>query len=226
VRCGPSWDLPWYLLTTVRWCEARALDPGAFAFTMAAISYDVDPVPNRKCLLDMLAAHRTHDADERDHLARMLALLEVSDDPFTRAQFVPGHFTASAFVVAPSNDALLLIQHPKLGRWLQPGGHVEPCDTDLLAAARREVYEEVGLRDLPTAVDGVFDLDVHHIPPLGREPAHEHFDVRFAFLAPDRDLRVGEDTEAKVARWFSLPELEAGASDASVLRAARKLVPR
>jgi 8-oxo-dGTP pyrophosphatase MutT (NUDIX family) len=190
---------------------------------MAAIGYDVDPVPSREHLQNLLAAHRAQDAEERGHLARMLALLDVPEDPFVRAHFAPGHFTASAFIVAPDGDALLLIQHPKLRRWLQPGGHVESSDVDLLAAARREVHEEVGLRDLPTAVDGVFDLDVHRIPPLAREPAHEHFDVRFAFRAPDLDLRVGQDTEAKVARWFSLSEIEAGASDTSVLRAARKL---
>ena len=117
----------------------------------------------------------------------------------------------------------LLILHPKLGRWLQPGGHVEALDTDLLAAARREVEEEVGLAQLPLACEGIFDLDVHRIPPLGREPAHEHFDVRFLFRAPDRTLRVGAETEAKVAHWVSLAELDDDASDASVLRAARKL---
>jgi 8-oxo-dGTP pyrophosphatase MutT (NUDIX family) len=153
----------------------------------------------------------------------MLALLDVPGDPFVRTHFEPGHFTASGFVVAPEGDALLLILHPKLGRWLQPGGHVELSDSDLLAAARREVEEEVGLMQLPLACEGVFDLDVHRIPPLGREPAHEHFDVRFLFRAPDRVLRVGAETEAKAARWLALAELEAGASDASVLRAARKL---
>jgi 8-oxo-dGTP pyrophosphatase MutT (NUDIX family) len=153
----------------------------------------------------------------------MLALLDRASDPFTRDHFEPGHFTASAFVIAPDGDALLLIQHPKLGRWLQPGGHVEQGDADLLAAARREVAEEVGLRDLPLVADGVLDLDVHRIPAHGNEPAHEHFDVRFALRAPDRELRLGQDTEAKVARWFTLTEIEAGVSDASVLRAARKL---
>jgi 8-oxo-dGTP pyrophosphatase MutT (NUDIX family) len=190
---------------------------------MAAIGYDVDPVPSRRQLRDLLAAHSACDADERSHLTRMLALLDRPGDPFMRAHFEPGHFTASAFVIAPDGGALLLIQHPKLRRWLQPGGHVEADDADLLAAARREIEEEVGLRDLTLVAEGLFDLDVHRIPALGSEPPHEHFDVRFAFRAPDRHLRVGADTEAKVARWFTLSEIEAGASDNSVLRAARKL---
>jgi 8-oxo-dGTP pyrophosphatase MutT (NUDIX family) len=190
---------------------------------MAAIRYDVDPVPSREQLRNSLASHRAHDGDERGHLARMQALLEVPGDPFVRSHLVPGHFTASAFVISPDRSSLLLIEHPKLGRWLQPGGHVEAGDADLLAAARRELDEEVGLRDLPLAFDGIFDLDVHRIPALGLEPAHEHFDVRFAFRATGTDLHLGSDTEAKVAGWFELAQIEAQVSDASVLRAARKL---
>jgi 8-oxo-dGTP pyrophosphatase MutT (NUDIX family) len=205
---------------------ARGACPARSGFTMVAIGYDVDPVSSRSHLRDLLAAHRACDADERSHIVRMLELLDVPGDPFTRVHFEPGHFTASAFVIAPDGGALLLIEHPKLGRWLQPGGHVETDDADVLAAARREIAEEVGLRDLPLVVNGIFDLDVHRIPALGSEPPHEHFDLRFAFRAPDRRLRVGHDTEAKIARWFSLSEIEAGASDHSVLRAARKLAKR
>jgi 8-oxo-dGTP pyrophosphatase MutT (NUDIX family) len=189
---------------------------------MAAIGYDVDPVPERSQLAPWLAAYRAQDADERGHLARMLALLEAPGDPFARDHFVPGHFTASAFVVAPDGDALLLIRHPKLGRWLQPGGHIEAGDSGLLAAARRELREEVGMDEAALAVDGIFDLDVHRIPALGREPEHEHFDVRFLFRAGERALPEGRG-EGDALRWFSLREIEAGASDASVRRAARKL---
>ena len=121
---------------------------------------------------------------------------------------------------------IVLIKRPRvcplLLRWLQPGGHVEPHDADLLAAARREVAEEVGLFDLPLAVQAAFDLDVHRIPALGREPAHEHFDVRFLFRAQDRELRASEHG-TETARWFALHELEAEGSDRSVQRAARKL---
>lgn len=178
----------------------------------------------RRARLDaMLQAHVPSDATEREHLARMRALAATaSGDPFARDHHVPGHFTASAFVVAPDTDALLLILHAKLGRWLQPGGHVDPDDHDLVAAARREVAEETGLRALDLAHDGIFDLDVHVIPARATEPAHEHFDVRFLFRAPDRGARAASD--ARDVRWVPFAEVATIESDASVGRAVAKLI--
>jgi 8-oxo-dGTP pyrophosphatase MutT (NUDIX family) len=151
----------------------------------------------------------------------MLRLLSTVA-PTSRGHFVPGHLTASAFVLSPARDALLLILHKKLGLWLQPGGHIEPNDESLAAAARREVAEEVGLA-LPASAEGaVFDLDIHRIPARRDEPAHEHFDVRFLFQAPTLGFAIND--EVVEARWAPLAEIEQLTTDESVLRVARKLV--
>lgn len=175
----------------------------------------------RQHLRTLLQEHTPADATEARHRERMLELCESDGDPTSRAHFGPGHFTASGFVLAPEGDALLLIHHRKLARWLQPGGHVDPGDADLIAAGRREVHEEVGLAELPLAHAGAFDLDVHAIPPLGSEPPHEHFDVRFLFRAASRDFDAGD--EVLGGRWFPLAELDDRASDASVMRVVHKL---
>lgn len=171
-----------------------------------------------RALLDSyVAANGT----EATHLARMRELCEVPLDPFSRANFAPGHFTASAFIVSPDARELLLIHHQKLDRWLQPGGHVDAHDRDLLAAALREVREEVGMVDLSVVRPIPFDVDIHEIPSRKGEPAHAHFDVRFCFRAHGREFRAGSDAQA--ARWLPLSEVRAEISDESVMRAVEKL---
>jgi 8-oxo-dGTP pyrophosphatase MutT (NUDIX family) len=169
---------------------------------------------------DTLSSYETTDGQELVYRARMLELL-ASPGAFQSTHFVPGHFTASAFVLSPERDALLLILHKKLGLWLQPGGHVEPSDLTLAAAARREVAEEVGADLEPPASDQLFDIDIHTIPPYGEKPAHEHFDVRYCFQARSRLFTASD--EVVRAQWVPLSRLAEVTTDRSVLRAALKL---
>ncbi len=169
----------------------------------------------------MLRALQAADAAEAKHRRRILELLDVPGDPFSRARFTPGHVTASAFVLSPDGADVLLIHHSKLHRWLQPGGHVDPEDADVVAAARRELAEEVALTDLELVGDGLFDVDVHPIPAHRGDPAHEHFDARVLFRSATRDVSAGSDASA--ARWVPVAEVPSIESDESVMRAVRKL---
>ena len=117
---------------------------------------------------------------------------------------------------------MLLIFHGKLKRWLQPGGHVESMDKDILLAAAREVEEETGLRNLHPIGPGLFDIDIHEIPARKNDPTHMHFDTRVLLQAQSLDFRAGSD--ALDAKWVPLKEVNAIESDASVMRAVNKLM--
>lgn len=173
----------------------------------------------------LVADHRPVDALEEAHQAEILAMLDHTPGPLARDSFDPGHITASAFVLAPTLDRLLLIWHSKLARWLQPGGHLDAADADVFAAARREVAEETGLTDLAAGpgFPRLLDVDVHVIPPNPKkqEPAHRHFDLRIALVAASTHAVAGDD--ALAVRWVDLSELTSIDTDESVRRAAARL---
>lgn len=142
-------------------------------------------------LLTALATHRTSEPHEERDRIRMLEFVRTHADPFDRA--IPeGHLTGSGLVMSEDGSAVLLLHHPKLHRWLQPGGHGEPGETLGENVASREVAEETGLvpRLHPTA-PRPFDVDIHVIPARKLDPAHEHLDLRYLFVAhPSEPLSV------------------------------------
>lgn len=179
---------------------------------------------HRRPLLQLLARYEAAYPNEVEMTARIRSLVETEPRCFERDCYVPGHITASCWILHPDNERVLLTHHRKLGRWLQLGGHAEG-ESEVQRVALREAREESGMSDFaPIPVgdaSGLFDLDVHLIPARVGEPAHEHHDVRFLLRASPAQALVRSE-ESIDLRWFWPDELAALDLDESVLRLRRK----
>jgi 8-oxo-dGTP pyrophosphatase MutT (NUDIX family) len=169
--------------------------------------------------LDELDAYAPDTPREADMLARLRAFVAANPDCFERT-LQSGHVTGSAWVVDRTGRFVVLAHHRKLGRWLQPGGHADG-NADVRSVALRETREETGLRELEPACDGIFDIDVHAIPARGNEPAHDHYDIRFAFFGNADETPVANEESHAVA-WVPLAAIETFAIDDSVRRLVAK----
>lgn len=168
-------------------------------------------------VLAMLERHRPSTGAEAEHRDLILRVAGSVPEALSPTWYDPGHVTASAFVLHPGEPAVVMVEHRKLRRWLQPGGHIEPGDSDVVAAARREVIEETGLRSLVHI--GLIDVDVHTFPARGSQPEHLHLDVRQAFVAEDPALEVSDESTA--VRW--VPFEEATTMEESLARPVERL---
>jgi 8-oxo-dGTP pyrophosphatase MutT (NUDIX family) len=164
------------------------------------------------------------DARAAEARRQILALLEAGAAAFRRNHFDPGHITASAIVLREriGQREVLLVLHRRLDRWLQPGGHVDPDDTDVIAAARREVREETGV-----VVEDSADLvgvDVHGIPAGRGEPPHFHHDLVFLMTPRTSELVVSE--ESREVRWCPVDALGEMNPDAALRSAVQRALQR
>lgn len=163
-------------------------------------------------IVDVLHAYVAADDREEAERCAMLRLAGELEQPTSRDQ-PRAHFTASAFVVDEACERTCLVAHAKLGRLLQPGGHVEPTDLSLEAAALREAQEETALElAFHPAAPRPFDLDIHEIPERPGEPAHFHLDVRY--------LLVGSGEPCEGAAWHPIGTSGDGSVDRLAAKAA------
>ena len=155
--------------------------------------------------------HEFKGEDHRD----LLSFTSDNELLFTRKNF-NGHITASAFIIDATCTQLLLLKHKLYDRYLQPGGHIEQDDTNILEAALREASEETGIPQdellyIPVTAQHIpIDIDSHYIPPnaLKNEPEHVHHDFRYLFVYEGNKNLVVPINESRGAKWIDLSQLE------------------
>ncbi|MEZ0362078.1 NUDIX hydrolase [Mycobacterium sp. pUA109] len=140
----------------------------------------------------------------------VLAFLDARPDACAR-ECAAGHITASALVLDHTGTRVLLTLHPRVGRWVQLGGHCDDTDPDIVAAALREATEESGITGL--RIDPV--LAAVHVHPVtcSLGVPTRHLDLQFIAQAPP-DAQIGISDESLDLRWWPVDGLPADADAA------------
>ena len=127
----------------------------------------------------------------------------ISENRYSRMS-QDGHITASGLVI--KDEKVLLIFHPYIQQWFQPGGHIDEGESPIEAAIR-EVYEETGfICELDSGNRDPIDIDIHEIPENLKkdEGAHLHIDLLYRLKV----LRQEQSVENIKYQWFSFGEVE------------------
>lgn len=138
------------------------------------------------------------------------------------------HFTASAFVVNPGRDRVLMVHHNLRDAWAWPGGHADGvCDME--ANARRELWEETGVQEA-RQLGGIASLEIFNVPThvkRGRVvEAHRHFSIAYLYEVDETaQLKVcpGENSSVE---WLAADRIAEPLFSAVDVRLYRKLLKR
>ena len=158
--------------------------------------------------------------------ALILDFLAKNSDAFYRTNPI-AHMTASAWVINPAHDRVLMVYHRIYDSWSWTGGHADG-DEDLARVALREVREETGVKSARLLSGDIFSLESLTVDGHEKHGAyvssHLHLNITYLMEADDTDpLTVCEEENSGV-RWFGLDEaLTASTESWFVSRFYRKL---
>ncbi len=142
-----------------------------------------------------------------------------------------GHVVAGGFIYARKEKKFLCIYHKDLRMYLYPGGHIDSSDNTVLAAAKREITEETGLKHLEQFIlsnDPLIpiDIDTHKISYNERLklPEHFHFEFRYLFVIENIvDIHIDRE-ENSCYKWISIEELEKDKNFGSISTKLKKFI--
>ncbi len=144
-------------------------------------------------------------------------------------------FTATVFIV--DEEKVLLLLHPKLKKWLPPGGHIEPNETPPECAIR-EALEETGLhielikdehvwisRWNAISFERPWLCLLEIVPAYKDKPEHQHID--FLYLGKQVGGSIGEEhLKQQDIRWFTCEEVLALAPDEDIFVETQQVIQK
>lgn len=168
----------------------------------------------------------TCEQEETDQAA-MLRFLADNDDCLERKNLI-AHFTASAWIINPAGDKVLMVYHNIYDSWSWTGGHADG-EADLAAVALREAMEETGVASIDFVKHEPISLEI--ITVDGHEkrgvyvPSHLHMNLTYLLQADEnQNLRIKADENSGV-RWISGKQLSDYVSEPWMLMRIYKKLP-
>lgn len=165
---------------------------------------------------------------EREDQRMMLRYLELFPDVLLRTNET-AHFSASAWVVNPSQEKVLMLYHNIYSSWSWPGGHADGAE-DLLGVALREVKEETGIERVQPVREDLYSLEIltvnAHFKRGKYIVPHLHLNLTYLLEADDSQCLYTKPDENSAVRWFPRAQAPEASSEPEMRVIYRKLNER
>lgn len=184
---------------------------------------------SRQELMNQIENYIPYNEQEEKDKALILEWIRQNENAFSRENKV-AHMTASAWVVNPERDKVLMVYHNIYDSWSWLGGHADG-ETDLLSVALREVKEEAGITKVHPVSEEIFSLESltvdGHVKKGIYVSSHLHLNATYLLEADSEEaVSIKADENSGVA-WFSPEEaLERSTEPWFVKRVYTKLIEK
>lgn len=157
-------------------------------------------------LRNQLCAYAPFNEQEARDRDRILQYMDAFADIFSRENPLC-HMTASAWVVNPARDRVLMAYHNIYQSWAWLGGHADG-ERDLLSVALREAREESGVQNVRPASQDIYSIEILTVDGHKKRgmyvSSHLHLNITYLIEADDRDATTIKPDENSGVQWLSL----------------------
>jgi ADP-ribose pyrophosphatase YjhB (NUDIX family) len=159
-------------------------------------------------ILEQLKKYHPFNEQEEKDKEFIISCMNQYENIFSRENKI-AHMTASAWVVNPNRDKVLMVYHNIYNSWSWLGGHADG-ETNLLKVALREVREESGICDIKPVSEEIYSIEVltvdGHVKRGEYVSSHLHLNVTYLLEATENQkLSIKPDENSGVG-WFSFDD--------------------
>ena len=164
--------------------------------------------PDLEKLIEDIKIFEPSNEQEKKDKELIISWILENDDAFLRSNKA-AHITASAWVLNPPGDRVLMAYHNIYDSWSWLGGHADG-EYDLLKVAIREVMEESGIRNVRPLSEKIFSMEAltvdGHVKKGEYVSSHLHLNITYLLEADDKETTVVKADENSAVAWFTPDE--------------------
>lgn len=151
------------------------------------------------------------DSIEETERHSFIQFLQAFGDKAYNRNNLPGHLTASSWIVNNTRQKVLMAYHKLYKSWAWTGGHADN-NSDLLSVAFSEAVEETSISGLRALFPYPIDLNVMYVDKHYKNgnfvPCHLHFNVVYAFEADENTQIKPKLDENSAVQWINNEDID------------------
>lgn len=169
------------------------------------------------------------DEQEKQIKSNILYFLEIQGYNSLDRTSSMAHMTATAMILNPKKDKVLMVHHNIFDTWACVGGHADG-EENLFLVAQKEVKEEVGITDLVSIGQGILSLDTLLVKEHWKNgifiPNHFHLNVTYGFMVEETVTLTIKEDEVSDSRWIKIAEISSACKEEEFVIVYNKILKK
>ena len=166
---------------------------------------------------------------EKQIKSNILHFLEIQGYNSLNRTSSMAHMTATAMILNPKKDKVLMIHHNIFDTWACIGGHADG-EENLFLVAQKEAEEEAGITELVSTGEGILSLDTLFVKEHWKNgifiPNHLHLNATYGFIVEETAPLTIKEDEVSDVKWIKISEIGSACKEKEFVMVYHKILKK